>query len=74
MEEIKQASIMALLSGIIVGVLFGFVLQRGRYRINSAFTETPLPVCVPKDPRIKGEIIKTIVVTDQTSQQLRDSS
>ncbi len=31
MEGIPQASIMFILSGVLVGVLFGFVLQRGRY-------------------------------------------
>jgi F0F1-type ATP synthase assembly protein I len=31
MEGIPQASIMVLLSGVFVGVLLGFVLQRGRY-------------------------------------------
>jgi len=31
MEGIPQASIMVVLSGVLVGVLFGFVLQRGRY-------------------------------------------
>jgi hypothetical protein len=31
MEGILQASIMVLLSGILTGVIFGFVLQRGRY-------------------------------------------
>jgi hypothetical protein len=31
MEGIPQASIMVLLSGVLVGILFGFVLQRGRY-------------------------------------------
>ncbi len=31
MEGILQASIMVVLSGVLVGVLFGFVLQRGRY-------------------------------------------
>jgi F0F1-type ATP synthase assembly protein I len=31
MEGIPQASIMVLLSGVLVGVLLGFVLQRGRY-------------------------------------------
>lgn len=31
MEAIPQASIMVILSGVLVGVLFGFVLQRGRY-------------------------------------------
>lgn len=39
MEEIRQAGIMVLLSGLIVGVLFGFVLQRGRYCMNSAFRD-----------------------------------
>jgi uncharacterized membrane protein YedE/YeeE len=39
MEEIPQASIMILVSGILVGVLFGFVLQRGRYCMNSAFRD-----------------------------------
>lgn len=31
MEGIPQASIMVLLSGALVGVILGFVLQRGRY-------------------------------------------
>ncbi len=31
MEGIPQASIMIILSGVLVGVIFGFVLQRGRY-------------------------------------------
>jgi hypothetical protein len=31
MEGIPQASIMIILSGILMGVAFGFVLQRGRY-------------------------------------------
>lgn len=31
MEGIPQAGIMVLLSGVLVGVLLGFVLQRGRY-------------------------------------------
>ncbi len=39
MEEIRQAGIMVLLSGLLVGVLFGFVLQRGRYCMNSAFRD-----------------------------------
>jgi len=38
-EEVQQAGIMVLLSGILVGVLFGFVLQRGRYCMNSAFRD-----------------------------------
>jgi len=29
--EVSQASIMVILSGLLVGVLFGFTLQRGRY-------------------------------------------
>lgn len=39
MEEMQQAGIMVLVSGITVGVLFGFVLQRGRYCMNSAFRD-----------------------------------
>lgn len=39
MEEIRQAGIMVLLSGLLVGILFGFVLQRGRYCMNSAFRD-----------------------------------
>ncbi len=31
MEGISQASIMVILTGILVGVIFGFALQRGRY-------------------------------------------
>ncbi len=31
MEQIPQATIMVLLSGLGVGVMLGFVLQRGRY-------------------------------------------
>ena len=31
MEGIPQAGIMVVLSGVLIGVLFGFVLQRGRY-------------------------------------------
>lgn len=29
--EVSQASIMVILSGLLIGVLFGFTLQRGRY-------------------------------------------
>jgi hypothetical protein len=29
--EISQATVMILLSGVLTGVVFGFVLQRGRY-------------------------------------------
>jgi hypothetical protein len=31
MEGIPQASTMVILSGVLVGVILGFVLQRGRY-------------------------------------------
>lgn len=31
MEGIQPITIMVILSGILVGVMFGFVLQRGRY-------------------------------------------
>jgi hypothetical protein len=31
MEAIPQASIMVLLTGVLTGVVLGFVLQRGRY-------------------------------------------
>ena len=31
MEGISQASIMVLLSGVLTGVMLGFILQRGRY-------------------------------------------
>ena len=31
MDGIPQAGIMVVLSGVLIGVLFGFVLQRGRY-------------------------------------------
>ncbi|MDX9714693.1 MAG: YeeE/YedE family protein [Dissulfurispiraceae bacterium] len=39
MVEIQQASIMMLLSGIFTGIVFGFILQRGRYCMNSAFRD-----------------------------------
>jgi uncharacterized protein len=39
MEEIQQASFMVLASGLLVGIVFGFVLQRGRYCMNSAFRD-----------------------------------
>ncbi|MBN2653686.1 MAG: YeeE/YedE family protein [Nitrospirae bacterium] len=39
MIEIQQASVMVLLSGIFTGVIFGFILQRGRYCMNSAFRD-----------------------------------
>ncbi len=31
MEGVTQASVMVILSGLLVGVMFGFALQRGRY-------------------------------------------
>ncbi|HMK42600.1 MAG TPA: YeeE/YedE family protein [Dissulfurispiraceae bacterium] len=39
MGEVSSGGIMILLSGIFVGVVFGFVLQRGRYCMNSAFRD-----------------------------------
>lgn len=39
MEEVQPGTIMTLLSGILVGIAFGFVLQRGRYCSNSAFRD-----------------------------------
>lgn len=39
MDEVSRAGIMVLISGVGVGVLFGFVLQRGRYCMNSAFRD-----------------------------------
>lgn len=39
MEEVSQGNIMILLTGVLVGVMFGFVLQRGRYCSNSAFRD-----------------------------------
>lgn len=39
MEEIQPGNIMILLSGVLVGIAFGFVLQRGRYCSNSAFRD-----------------------------------
>jgi hypothetical protein len=39
MDEIQHASFMVLASGILVSVIFGFVLQRGRYCMNSAFRD-----------------------------------
>ncbi|KAF0180189.1 MAG: putative transporter component [Nitrospirae bacterium] len=39
MEEVSRAGVMILISGVAVGVLFGFVLQRGRYCMNSAFRD-----------------------------------
>jgi hypothetical protein len=31
MEEVSQASVLVIVSGLLVGILFGFALQRGRY-------------------------------------------
>lgn len=39
MNEITSASIMTLVSGLVTGILFGFVLQRGRFCMNSAFRD-----------------------------------
>lgn len=39
MEEVQSGSILILLTGVLVGVAFGFVLQRGRYCSNSAFRD-----------------------------------
>ncbi len=39
MEEIQQASLMVLISGFLVGIMFGFILQRGRFCMNSAFRD-----------------------------------
>lgn len=39
MEEIQQANMMVLISGLLVGIMFGFVLQRGRFCMNSAFRD-----------------------------------
>lgn len=39
MEELQQAGIMVLISGLTVGIMFGFILQRGRYCSNSAFRD-----------------------------------
>lgn len=39
MEEVSKGTFMILFSGILIGVAFGFVLQRGRYCMNSAFRD-----------------------------------
>lgn len=39
MEEAQTGSIIILLSSILIGLAFGFVLQRGRYCMNSAFRD-----------------------------------
>lgn len=31
MEGVSQASVIVIVSGLLVGVMFGFALQRGRY-------------------------------------------
>lgn len=31
MEGVSQASVLVIVSGLIVGIMFGFALQRGRY-------------------------------------------
>jgi len=32
----------SIITGLIVGILFGFVMQRGRFCMNSAFRDTVL--------------------------------
>ncbi|MFQ3574708.1 MAG: YeeE/YedE family protein [Thermodesulfovibrionales bacterium] len=39
MEEITNAGIMTLISGLTTGIIFGFILQRGRFCMNSAFRD-----------------------------------
>jgi hypothetical protein len=39
MEEAQAGSLIILISGVLVGVAFGFILQRGRYCSNSAFRD-----------------------------------
>ncbi len=39
MEELPVGSIITLLSALFMGVLFGFVLQRGRFCVNTAFRD-----------------------------------
>lgn len=39
MEEVQVGSLVILLSSILIGLAFGFVLQRGRYCMNSAFRD-----------------------------------
>ncbi|MCX8031451.1 MAG: YeeE/YedE family protein [Thermodesulfovibrionales bacterium] len=39
MEGVSEGTFMILISGILIGVAFGFVLQRGRYCMNSAFRD-----------------------------------
>ncbi len=39
MNEVSSAGIMILISGVGVGILFGFVLQRGRFCMNSGFRD-----------------------------------
>ncbi|HIJ60255.1 MAG TPA: YeeE/YedE family protein [Nitrospirae bacterium] len=38
-QDISQASIMVIITGLLVGIMLGFVLQRGRYCMNSAFRD-----------------------------------
>lgn len=42
MEEVSQGTLMILISGILVGIAFGFVLWSGRYCMNSAFMDVIL--------------------------------
>ncbi|MCX8028327.1 MAG: YeeE/YedE family protein [Thermodesulfovibrionales bacterium] len=39
MQEVSEAGLMTLLSGFVIGILFGFVIQRGRFCMNSAFRD-----------------------------------
>ncbi len=39
MGEVMPGSIIILATGLLVGLAFGFVLQRGRYCINTAFRD-----------------------------------
>lgn len=39
-EVVPQVTISFIISGLLVGVLFGFILQKGRFCMNSAFRDT----------------------------------
>src|SRR3972149_2016810 len=39
MEEVMSGSIIILATGLLVGLVFGFVLQRGRFCVNTAFRD-----------------------------------
>lgn len=40
METIERVTFGFIVSGLLVGILFGFILQRGRFCMNSAFRDT----------------------------------